>query len=196
MINLREGRGKGYVGNSMSVNAKLAYESGEKAMSNWKKADFVEMVNESLDVSIKRVKGSYKKFLVWSSWHHTSSKFNRTEFYSIDYDLVEKAIADKIIILYTEEELKEIERKEEVLMKEIQAAKENSKNKEQLITQEFLTCEIETSVSKNGNKLFTVIITNEQPNLFKENYIPLKSLIEDNDIKIDARFAKYIKRGI
>ena len=88
----------GYYGYSMSNNAVEAYKSGEKPYSKWKKADIIQAINqliESEELELKcdinnlfalNVNLLKKLALCQSSWHHTSSWYNHTDFYSIDSD--------------------------------------------------------------------------------------------------------------
>ncbi len=88
----------GYNGYSMSNNAVAAYSNGEKPYSKWTKSAFnTEISNmiingdlpEEIIPEIEKLKVTeLKQFLVASSWHHTSCKYNRTMFYSIDADLI------------------------------------------------------------------------------------------------------------
>jgi hypothetical protein len=88
----------GYVGASMSVNAMLAYEDGEKPKSKWTKAamlyeigevlfdlDFSDEDTERIMAAIGKMKKDeiFDRFLVWSSWHHTGKFANCTDFYEI-----------------------------------------------------------------------------------------------------------------
>lgn len=83
-----------YVGQRMSERAVMAYEDGEKPLSKWTKSDIVELVLEKRnDFEEKELnkynKESLKAFLTCSSWHHTGSYFNNTDFYSLDEDFIE-----------------------------------------------------------------------------------------------------------
>lgn len=77
----------GYNGYSMSNNAVAAYANGEKPYSKWTKA---EILAELFSIGfhsdlIKQLTVSELKalFLRRTSWHHTSSRFNKTDFYSV-----------------------------------------------------------------------------------------------------------------
>ena len=79
----------GYVGYSMSVNAKYAYDTGEKPYSKWTKKDIISFIFENFG---EEWKNKYDKYslstlktilLCQSSWHHTSKYFNETIFYYI-----------------------------------------------------------------------------------------------------------------
>lgn len=90
----------GYNGYSMSNNAVLAYNNGEKPLSKWTKAEILDGLPDSLKASAKRLTVSEIKglFLRYSSWHHTSSMYNRADFYSLrDADEVTAADIEDVI---------------------------------------------------------------------------------------------------
>ena len=94
----------GYNGFSMSNNAVVAYEDGEKPLSKWTKTDIFDAINEQeveLKCSIEKLKKLPVKVLkeiclTYSSWHHTSNHYNKTNFYSLDVDRIENLTDDKI----------------------------------------------------------------------------------------------------
>nr|DAG52898.1 MAG TPA: hypothetical protein [Caudoviricetes sp.] len=94
----------GYNGFSMSNNAVAAYEDGEKPLSKWTKTDIFDAINEQeveLKCSIEKLKKLPVKVLkeiclTYSSWHHTSNHYNKTDFYSLDVDRIENLTDDKI----------------------------------------------------------------------------------------------------
>lgn len=94
----------GYNGFSMSNNAVAAYEDGEKPLSKWTKTDIFDAINErevELKCSIEKLKKLPVKVLkeiclTYSSWHHTSNHYNKTDFYSLDVDRIENLTDDKI----------------------------------------------------------------------------------------------------
>lgn len=94
----------GYNGFSMSNNAVAAYEDGEKPLSKWTKTDIFDAINEQeveLKCSIEKLKKLPTKVLkeiclIYSSWHHTSNHYNKTDFYSLDIDRIENLTDDKI----------------------------------------------------------------------------------------------------
>ena len=94
----------GYNGWSMSNNAVAAYEDGEKPLSKWTKTDIFDAINEQeveLKCSIEKLKKLPIKVLkeiclTYSSWHHTSNHYNKTNFYSLDVDRIENLTNDKI----------------------------------------------------------------------------------------------------
>lgn len=94
----------GYCGYSMSNNAVDAYRDGEKSLSKWRKSDILEAIEDTgipLKCSVEKLKKLPVKLLkevcLWqSSWHHTSSYYNETDFYYIDEDRI-RDITDKEI---------------------------------------------------------------------------------------------------
>lgn len=92
----------GYVGYSMSVRAKEAYENNEKPKSQWSKDELVDAVlsfNSNVDEKmVKKLSVDYlrQNFLEMTSWHHTGKFFNRTDFYSINEDAIEQLTNEDI----------------------------------------------------------------------------------------------------
>ena len=83
----------GYAGYRMSNNAVQAYSDGEKPYSKWSKADIIgvlrdEGVPETQIAFVKRIPLKELKALGLrkTSWHHTSSHYNATDFYTVDID--------------------------------------------------------------------------------------------------------------
>ena len=104
----------GYNGFSMSNNAVAAYESGEKPLSKWTKANIIEAIedaireeNLTLNCSIEKlkrtpVKALKKLCLYCSSWHHTSNHYNKTDFYSLDIYAIEELTDERIDEIITD----------------------------------------------------------------------------------------------
>lgn len=94
----------GYNGFSMSNNAVAAYEDGEKPLSKWTKTDIFDAINKQeveLKCSIEKLKKLPVKVLkevclTYSSWHHTSNHYNKTDFYSLDIETIENLTDEKI----------------------------------------------------------------------------------------------------
>lgn len=100
----------GYYAYSMSNNAIDAYENGEKPKGKWKKSEIVDAISAS--VKSGEIKPKCERLLSYlnkipakdlrnlclykSSWHHTSSWYNQTDFYSIDFDRIEDLTEDRI----------------------------------------------------------------------------------------------------
>lgn len=95
----------GYSGYSMSNRAIEAYESGERPLSKWTKTELLQEAKEIAEANEYQLPARLykltadelrKELLYRSSWHHTSSYVNRTDFYSIDEDALE-SLTDKRI---------------------------------------------------------------------------------------------------
>lgn len=90
---------------SMSVRAFEAYQNGEKPLSRWKKDDILEELREKHDMpflaaalAARRFTLAFLKdtFLEQKSWHHTSCKYNRTDFYAVSPALDESEYIEKL----------------------------------------------------------------------------------------------------
>ena len=88
----------GYHGFSMSNRAIEAYNNGEKPFSKWTKQDILNVIEEykqesddSTVYELANVRAGVLKahLLHKSSWHHTGKFCNCTDFYSIDFDLID-----------------------------------------------------------------------------------------------------------
>lgn len=91
-----EGRGKGYNGSSMSINASLAYLGGEMPKSKWTKAAILQHLEDMdrQDLADKaRALPHYVllQYLKNTSVHHTSALFNQTRFWSFQIDWFDHA---------------------------------------------------------------------------------------------------------
>jgi integrase len=91
----------GYYGFSMSNNAVEAYTSGEKPLSKWTKSEIIELINDEDEYKatlFKKVNTKILKetLLEKTSWHHTSNWFNRTDFYSFNYERLEELNEEEI----------------------------------------------------------------------------------------------------
>lgn len=75
----------GYYKYSMSNNAVDAYMAGEKPLSKWRKADILDTLSPEQREAAKGMSlaALCELFLEYRGWHHTSSHYNRTEFYGI-----------------------------------------------------------------------------------------------------------------
>lgn len=81
----------GYDGYRMSNNALAAYSDGERPRSKWTKSEIIALcVRDGIAAekvaSLKKMPAEEVKSrcLYRSSWHHTSAKYNRTDFYAVD----------------------------------------------------------------------------------------------------------------
>ena len=91
----------GYNGFSMSNNAVSAYNMDEMPLSKWTKTAIIEAIEAAtsegelnLNCTLTNLKKApakvLKKLCLYrSSWHHTSSYYNETNFYSLDVDYLE-----------------------------------------------------------------------------------------------------------
>ena len=98
----------GYNKYSMSNNAILAYKNGEKPLSKWTKTTIVEAIEQLINNNELDLQCDIKKLrklpiqilkaecLYYSSWHHTSNHYNKTNFYSIDVDNISLLTDEKI----------------------------------------------------------------------------------------------------
>lgn len=101
--------GNGYDGYSMSWNARDAYANGEKPLSRWTKADFVDMVaeyNPDIDITKLNLTTLKKHFLFHASWHHTGMYYQKTDFYAIDDEYVEELTQDDVDALVFQQKAK------------------------------------------------------------------------------------------
>lgn len=79
----------GYVGCKMSERAKEAYDNGERPMSKWNKWDILNELEYDLDDDTIAKLSKYSTqtlknvCLEWTSWHHTGSYANETDFYAV-----------------------------------------------------------------------------------------------------------------
>ena len=80
----------GYHNYSMSNNARSAYSSGEMPLSRWTKDVILAHCGDRADVlRVLTTAELQARLLTRTSWHHTSSHFNKTDFYSFDEDRLE-----------------------------------------------------------------------------------------------------------
>ena len=73
---------KGYIGASMSANARAAYEAGEMPRSKWTKAAILGALRGYCDemdllydpaVESETRAALFDRFIAYSSWHHTGA---------------------------------------------------------------------------------------------------------------------------
>ncbi len=96
-------KGKGYIGQSMSVNAYESYQNGEMPMSKWTKTAIMEVLSnndisqEKLDILSKFTLSQLKKeFLSYTGWHHTGKFYNETDFYGLDIERIEDMSVEEL----------------------------------------------------------------------------------------------------
>lgn len=87
----------GYVGSSMSVRARAAYESGEMPMSKWTRGAIISAIKDycnAFDLAYNSDIESMTRaqladtYLEYKSWHHTGRFARETEFFGLDEDAV------------------------------------------------------------------------------------------------------------
>ena len=100
-----ERKGKGYKGQSMSVNATIAYSAGEKPLSKWTKtvilaeieSDFSELSKEKMNTIKKMTLAELREnFLDYTAYHHTGKFYNSTNFYQLNAERVENIAVEEI----------------------------------------------------------------------------------------------------
>ena len=181
---MHEKRGQGYVGKSMSVNAKIAYGDNKKPLSRWRKADFVDIIEDAYDAQVKRIKGSYKNYLVVSEWHHTGPFFQATNFYKVNEEKVARAVEDGDIIFYTEAEVLALEEaaraEEEARQARMKEWADRERAEEEAMQKELKAARKTERLSKRGKKIITAHITKAQPLLYarlsEQRRIAIKNL--------------------
>lgn len=107
----------GYIGYSMSERAALAYSDGEKPFSKWTKKDIINVIKEeaadpssyykidnNVIMALEKtpVKTLKNAVLSCTSWHHTSSYYNHTNFYTVDLEKVEALTVERVEALNTQ----------------------------------------------------------------------------------------------
>lgn len=100
-----DGKGRGYKGQSMSVNAVWAYDRGEKPLSKWTKSAILEEIENIFDELPEEKAEMIKKmtltelrenFLNYTTYHHTGKFYNSTNFYQLNADRVENITVEEI----------------------------------------------------------------------------------------------------
>lgn len=116
----------GYDGYSMSNNAREAYEDGYMPKSKWTKATMIEaiktyieenLLDDEWNFSINKLSGMsrellFNTFFIYKEWHHTSSKYNRTDFYGVNEFDVVNMTDEKIDRLISEDKERRASRRE------------------------------------------------------------------------------------
>src|SRR5574344_2031052 len=84
---------------SMRNNPVIAYNNGENQLSKWSKGE-----------KIQKIKNIRKNLLIKSSWHHTSSFYNCTDFYSLkEKEDIEDILQECNFRLYSDKVVEEKE---------------------------------------------------------------------------------------
>lgn len=163
-----EKRGKGYVGSSMSVNAKEAYESGEKPASRWTKDDMLlEIENNIDDIDFDALNSLTKEelfrtFFEESSWHHTGVLYNKTYFYKLKDNIAHINKKDVEEIKLKTKKIKESriaqkleEKKEQERIKKVQENIKNFLSEDEEHRAEYKPSEELVNAAKKLNLVFS-----------------------------------------
>ena len=89
----------GYFNYSMSNNAVEAYQNGEQPLSKWTKSEILGSIQnkDKKKLLSKLTKEELQLFLLeFTGWHHTSKLFNKTPFFLVNLDEVEKMTEETI----------------------------------------------------------------------------------------------------
>ena len=96
----------GYIDKKMSVRANIAYLNGEMPLSKWTKTNILSAIGEfaeendvdidNLDLNKLTLKELQQNFLCNSSWHHTGSLYNKTDFYKLSEFILDNLNVDFI----------------------------------------------------------------------------------------------------
>lgn len=97
---------KGYIGQSMSENAKFAYDSGLLSKAKISKYD---LESADIDLPVGFIKSLMPTIITPTEWHHTGKFYNATDFY--DMQDVKEQLADIDIDRHLEIYKKEQEEK-------------------------------------------------------------------------------------
>lgn len=85
---------------SMSNNASLAYDLGEMPLSKWTKSAILSNCGDKAEMLSKLTLSELKTRLLYkSSWHHTSCKYNTTDFYSFDEDELDEITTEDVELI-------------------------------------------------------------------------------------------------
>ena len=86
-----------YIDYSMSIRAAEAYENGEKPLSKWTKAALLEAAGDRASLLSPLTVSELRDLLLTrSSWHHTSCRYNATDFWSVDEDTLEELTEETV----------------------------------------------------------------------------------------------------
>lgn len=112
-------KNSGYSGYRMSNRAVSAYENGERPLSKWTKADILNDIKKRGfdNTLVNDLKKLSKKTLMSvalykSSWHHTSSYCNETDFYAINDSRLYKITNKELKELYEQDAREKAAKKE------------------------------------------------------------------------------------
>ena len=119
---------KGYHGYSESVRSRQAKDKGIYPLSLWNKDKMLEVLEyeerEDLADKINNIPLYVLKetCLIYSEWHHTSSKYNITNFYKFSIEMLENLTDEDI------EKIREKKRKENQELKEVRVKRKKERD--------------------------------------------------------------------
>ncbi len=105
----------GYIGQSMSVRAREAYDAGEQPKSYWTKEAIIDEITSISNKFTEEQLNKYSRqtlkelFLQFAGWHHTGKYAKDTDFYKVSSSSVESMTIEQ---LNQREETNKAERKE------------------------------------------------------------------------------------
>ena len=193
----------GYDGYSMSNNARLAYQSGERPLSKWNKDAFLEEVADLEGEIYEKVKNTplyiLKEFLCYSSWHHTSKHYNITNFYSFNLESFVSATEEEINTLKENRRRYLAETKEERELKKKEAEKKRAKKEldEKIISYlPFTHYKTESTILRayeEGRITLESLVELKRIEELKKELTPLLKLTKYKTI---SGFANAVEKGI
>ena len=193
----------GYDGYSMSNNARLAYQSGERPLSKWNKDAFLEEVADLEGEIYEKVKNTplyiLKDFLDYSSWHHTSKHYNITNFYSFNIESFVSATEEEINTLKENRRRYLAETKEERELKKKEAEKKRAKKElgEKIISYlPFTHYKTESTILRAYEEGRITLGSLEELKRAEELKKELTPLLKLTKYKTISGFANAVEKGI
>nr|DAI08101.1 MAG TPA: hypothetical protein [Caudoviricetes sp.] len=171
----------GYQGYSMSNNAVSAYDDGEKPISKWSESDVISAIADELGVNESdiKLKYPYRYYLKKTSWHHTSSKYNKTDFYSVSFD-------DEDIILTDTAEMNRIDNEIKAVSNDIDTYKSEYEKYRSF----------EPSVIKTDDDFIYVSTFDDRVpyTRYSKQYVSEEEAVEKEEEKLNKRLRWYEER--
>lgn len=105
----------GYFNFSMSNNARAAYADGEKPRSAWTKCAILSELDAETAARLSQLTAGELRARVLSprGWHHTSSRYNRTDFFAVDTEKADEITAEDVARIVERRKASRAERAEE-----------------------------------------------------------------------------------
>lgn len=176
----------GYSGYRMSKRAVEAYANNERPKSKWTKADMIDAVALAVEGENTQFNPNtlsrYSKdtlfsvFFCYSSWHHTGSYCNATDFYEL--------VDEDALLNITEQELIDIE---ERIKEEKKAAKARKKKEEE--NPEVWLCEY---LVWGGSRNHPVAEEHTAAGIIRGNWL----FTNDGKKKTDSKGFRMLQKGV